>query len=205
MPLQRGSIHLFRFRVLEALDPTGAGLDGLGRRAFEPIDRETGEQDRAVGWVPILDGAETLSPASCYLDGDLVIGWRIDQVRVPAALVKEALERWQSGFEARRGRRPSKKEKTEEKEIILRELRKQAFVTSKVHDVRWRVGAGELQVWASSAKVIEEVAVALEEDLGMVLRPTGPGPRWEDGGLPVDGLSPTAALFGEEAGLGAAG
>lgn len=203
MPLQRGSIQLYRFRVVEAPDPSEGGFEALVKRAFEPLNRETGEEERAVGWVSVLDGAsDTLDPSLCYLDGDLILGWRVDQVRVPSALVKEQIDAWRPGFEERRGRRPSKRETEEQKEYILRDLRKQAFVSSKVIDVRWRVAANELQIWATSAKMIEEIAVALEEDLSMQLRSTGPGPRWEDAELPTDGLAPTAALFGEEASLG---
>ena len=202
MPLLSGSVSLFRYRVVEAPareETFDALRTRLAEQAFVPIERETGEQERAAGWVEL--GQPEAFPATAkplFYAGDLVLSWRIDQIRVPGSLVKSGLDDWQRGFVERRGRKPSKREKTEQKEFVLRELRKQAFVTSRTHDVRWSIGQDEVQVWSTSLKVVDEVVVALEEGLSLVLRPTGPGARWEDAELPMDVLKPTAALFGEE-------
>lgn len=204
MPILRGPISLVRFRVVEAAaattaDPTTGLPEAFRSGAFKPLDRSTGEEERTSGWVELDDVEATgFSPASVFRGEDAVASWRIDQVKVPPALLRNALSEWQAAFVGRRGRKPSKREKAEQKEVLLRELRKRAFVMSKTHDLRWRLDGGELEVWATSQKVLEEVCVRLEEDFGAVLRPMGPGARWEDAELDLDGLGPTPELFGEE-------
>lgn len=207
MPILRGAPSLVRFRVVEARalaeGSTPAVLEGLRAGSFRPLDRSKGDEERSAGWVELDDPDGTdLAPAAVLLDGDLLLSWRIDQVRVPAALVRTELSVWAAAFAERKGRRPSAREKAEGKEVVLRRLRKQAFVTTRLHDVRWRLAAGEIEVWATARKVIDEIAVALEEGVGVVLRPLGPGTRWEDAGLAVDGLRPTPELFGEEVARG---
>lgn len=197
MSFRRGPVGLIRFRV-EASPSVGPRiLDGVSRRRFAPLDQESGETDRSAGWVSVLDDGGVVRGASVFFRGDALLGWRIDQVRVPAALVRERLERWVREFELREGRRPAKPLRAEQKELIVRDLRKQAFVISRIHGLRWRVEARELQVWATSARVVDEMVVAAEEDLGLRLARMGPGPRWTAAGWPTDGLAPTAALFGE--------
>jgi DNA recombination-dependent growth factor C len=203
MPILQGAVSLARFRVAEAAaladDPTRSLPAAFRAGAFSPLDRDTGEEERSAGWVELEDAEATgFAPAAIFRGEDACVSWRVDQVRVPPALVKSRLAEWRAAFEGRRGRRPSKRETAAEKERVLRKLRKQAFVQTKTHDVRWRLDAGELEVWATAQKAIEEICVALEEGLGLVLRPLGPGPRWEDAGLDVDALAPTPALFGEE-------
>lgn len=198
MPLLGGSVSLYRFRVLEvrARSPR-AMTQALQSDAFVPLDRESGDADRTSGWVTLHDPEVTrLTPGAVLAGDDALLSWRIDEARVPSALVRAELTTWRTAFRDARSRSPTRRETTEEKELILRRLRKQAFVTSRTFDVRWRLDVDELQVWATAMKIVEEVSVALEEGLGMVLRPLGPGPRWEDG--PGSAILPTPSLFGAE-------
>ncbi len=207
MPIAAGPVSFVRFRVLDAppIDPKNGLGSELAKGAFSPLDRETADEERAAGFVEWgnRDGT-AFSPASVVFGDDILLGWRVDVVRVPAAQTKEALAEWSAQFESKHGRKPTGREKREEKEVLLRGLRKQAFVASKVHDVRWRRASNELQVWATATRLVEEVAVAVEDHLKLRLAPLGPGPRWEEGGRSVEGLGPTPLLFSVEV-LGAAG
>lgn len=203
MPLLRGGPSFVRLRVMEA---PGLGPDwveslpsGLRAHAFRPLDRSSGDEARSAGFVELHDpGSVELSPSRVLFGDDALFSWRIDQVRVPAELVRSALSEWAAAFEETHRRKPTKRERAEQKEHAARSLRRQALVSTRVHDVRWRLDTRELQVWALAPKVVEEITVALEAALGVHVRPLGPGPRWEEAGLPVEGLLPTAALFGAE-------
>lgn len=202
MPILSGAINLVRFRVIDGpVDPkagTRQIAQGLQQCAFEPIDQDKGEVDRSVGWVELYDTDSTqLKPKDVLLGEDVILCWRVDQVRVPPAVLRSALEEWQYSFEQNKQRKPTKREKTEEKEVILRNLRKKAFLTSQLYDVRWCIPTQELQIWATSTKIIDEIVIALEESLGLIMKPLGPGARWELSEL--KDIAPTPELFGREA------
>lgn len=203
MPVVRGAVSLVRYRVAEARtlgkDPRRAVSDAVRRACFEPIDRERGDEDRSAGWVEVHDPESVkLSPGRIFFDGEVLLSWRIDQVRVPPSLVRSSLEEWERASVAEHGRKPSKSARAEQKALILQGLRKRAFVTTRTFDVRWRMAHREVQIWATASTVVEEVLVALEESLGLALRPRGPGGRWEDDdALPAE-IRPTRGLFGDE-------
>lgn len=197
MPLLGGSVSFMRFRVVDAAKSSRSVVAALRRDAFTELDRTSGEEPRSVGWVELDDHDETrFLPSNVVVGGEVYATWRVDEVKVPAALIRSELARWQAQHEAAKARRATRREKLEEKEVILRRLRKQAFVSTKTCDVRWREAEGEVQIWATSAKLVEEVIIALEDGMGLRLRPLGPGARWEDGERPD--VRPTRALVGEE-------
>lgn len=205
MPIHKGAVTCSRYFVVEggstAKDQRRALATGLRKLAFEPLDRD-GDDDRSAGWVELTDHDSTeLAPSSFLLGEHVVLTWRIDALRVPTAQAKAELETWAKAFQTKQGRPPSKKERSEEKELIVRRLRKRAFISSKTFDVSWSQTSGVVLIWASSRKVVEEVVVALEESLGLVLRATAPGAAAEAAGVDGDDLPPTAALFGEETAL----
>ena len=199
VPVLNGAVSLTRFRVLKTptrgKDWPRAFVQRLRRQRFEPLDPEGTEEERSAGWVELHDAdSSRLAPGQVFFGDDLLVSWRIDQVRVPPSVLRKALSDWQYAFESERGRKPTKKEKAEEKEQTLRRLRRKAFVTTQTHDLRWRMDVDELQFWTTSHRVIDEMVVAVEESLGLVLRPMGPGGRWNS---ELHGeTAPTPELFG---------
>ena len=200
MPILGGSVSFLRYRVLESPErgPGHRSLAvGLKKLCFQPLDRE-GEEESSSGFVELYDeDSVQFAPGSFIFAEDLIVRWRVDSIKIPAQLVKRQIDTWIPGFESRRGRPPSKKEKNEQKELIIRKLRKQAFILTKTYDVRWRLQADEVHVWATSRRVLDEILASLEEAFELVMYPLAPGGLWADFGVELDGLKPTPELFGE--------
>ncbi|MBX2810333.1 MAG: recombination-associated protein RdgC [Myxococcales bacterium] len=202
MPIVNGAINLIRFRVADApaqrRDWPRYLAQQLRKQSFRPLDRESGEEERSAGWVELHDqDSARLTPGQVFFGDDLMVRWRVDQVRVPPPVIKGAMSEWQHLFENSKQRKPTKREKSEEKELILRKLRKKAFLTTQTYDVRWRMPVHEVQLWATGAKVVDEILGAVEDSMGLVLKPLGPGARWEMMSGPD--IRPTPELFGREA------
>lgn len=204
MPILQGAITFARFTAEPKKRPPKDLRRSLAKdlraRAFEPLDK-LGEQERATGWVELHDPERTELPPSRFLFGGyLMVAYRIDVRRVPAAMVRRELEGWARDFSARQGRPPKRAEKAEQKELIIKRLRKRAFVGTQTVDVSWDQDRGEVLVWSSSRKLIDEVHVAVEETFDVILRPRSPGALADRTGVSDDVLAPTPALFGAVAG-----
>lgn len=205
MPVLRGAVTLCRFHAEwpekkpRPKDPRRSLPNALRRNTFEPLDR-SGEEERSAGWVELDDHDGTgLAAAQVLFDGTLLVTWRVDLVRVPAAIQRAEVERWARAYEAKQGRPPTRTDKAAEKELILKRLRKRAFITTRTHDVVWNLDSDEVQVWSASRAAVEEIHVTIEESFGVRLAPTSPGARLEAAGLDPARLKPTEALFGVEA------
>jgi recombination associated protein RdgC len=200
MPIDRGTVTCARYFVVpEGKDKERRALaNGLRRGAFEPLDRD-GDLDRSAGWVEIENHDSTELPPNSFVLGEhLLLCWRIDTLRVPTAQAKAELDAWAKSFQDKQKRPPSKKERLEEKELIIRKLRKRAFISSKTFDVSVNLQNDVVLIWASSRKVVEEIVIALEESVGLTMTSTSPGALAERAGVPEASLAPTVALFGED-------
>lgn len=202
MPIQSGSVTFSRYRV-EA-DPKAPSevrrwlVKGLKSNAFEEIDRK-GDEDRAAGFVELENADESEFAASALFYGERALfAWRVDTLKVPSAALKAELEKWQAAFEKENGRKPSRGEKTEQKGAIRHMLRARATPTTKTHDVSWNLKTGELQLWTSSRKIAEEIALAMESAFDLKLVPVSPGGKAIARGIPDAQVAPTAALLGVE-------
>ncbi len=200
MPLRSGSVTLARFRATppRAREPELKKLllKGLRARRFEPLDPARGDEDRAAGFVELEDPDATGFDGE-VLQGDLALfAWRIDTIRVPGAEVKAAVARWAAAFAAEQGRPPARREKAAAKEGFKQSLRGKAAPSSRVHDVAWNLATGELQVWTSARKVVEEVTEAVAAAFGAKVVPLTAGARAAETGLAEGRLRPTPALAG---------
>ncbi|MEL6187994.1 MAG: hypothetical protein AAFU79_25505, partial [Myxococcota bacterium] len=105
MPLLGGPVSLYRYRVLEARARSPRAVtQAFQDDAFVPLDRESGELDRASGWVALHDPDVRLTPSLVFLGDDAVVSWRVDEARVPPALVRAELKAWRASFEEAKGR-----------------------------------------------------------------------------------------------------
>lgn len=192
---------------MEVEEEDRAGLkkslaEGLKREAFKPLDR-TSEDDRVTGWVELHDPRATEFPSMSFLFGsELLVSYRVDSLRIPTAQVKSELEAWSRIFLEEKGRPPKKGEKNDQKALIIKKLRKTAFITTKTFDVSWNLDTGRLYIWASSRKLIEEMVEIFEASFAVRLVGRGPGPMAEaNEEISVDDLRPTTELFGQEVNL----
>ena len=203
MPVLSGSVTFARFRAertkkKSTKQPERSLANALRAAAFSRLDT-SGDQERSAGWVQVEDpDAVELAPSSFLFGDHLLVTWRIDAVRVPASALKRELAEWSRRYEEKAGHPPYRADKAAEKEVILKRLRKRAFVATRTHDVCWNQKSDEVQIWAGSRKAIEEVQIALEETFGLALHATSPGARVDAAGLDPAKLRPTAALFGDD-------
>jgi recombination associated protein RdgC len=199
MPVQSGAVSFARFRS----EPAGARPDvkrwllrGLRKKLFEPLEARKPEDDRVAGFVELEDPDATGFEAGLFQGDHALFAWRIDQLKVPAKAVKAEVDRWAAAFAAEQGRPPGRREKAARKEEVRQLLRQRTEPSSKVLDVSWNVDTGEVAVWATSRKVVDEISAAMEEVFGVVLHPVSVGATAARAKLPEAGLGPTAALVG---------
>jgi len=209
MPVLRGSVTFARFRLASGKPPADARrfARALARGAFEPLDLERGEDDRATGFVR-LDDADAIDFSSGVLErGRALFAWRVDALLIKAAAVRAELGRWAAAFEREHGRLPARGEKATAKDQIRHQLRRRAEPSSRTSDVSWNLERGELQIWAASRKTVEECAAAIEAAFELKLEPASVSAQAVRRDIPEAALAPTAELMGlaaEEVGRGQA-
>jgi recombination associated protein RdgC len=201
MPLVSGSVTFSRFDTTPEKERPGDTRRWLTKAlqsgAFVPLDLERAEEDRAAGFVELEDRDATAFAAGDVIHGEYALfGYRIDAVRVPSAAVKAELGRWEAAFQKEHGRTPSRGEKAHQRDAVKHLLRKKTPPGSRVHDVALDLKTGNLQVWAASRKVVEEIAVAVETSFALKVRPVTPASLAERAGIAEDALGPTAELVG---------
>jgi recombination associated protein RdgC len=202
MPILSGTVTFARFRVepVESF-PTDVRRwlsRGLRARAFEPIDRQT-DEERAAGFVELEDPEATeFAPGRLFYGEHALLAWRIDTLKVPAAAIKAELAQWAAAFEKEHGRTPARKEKAERRGALRQARRAQAVPVSKRFDVSWNLAAQEMQIWAASRKVVDEVVLAMESSFRIRLHAQVPSVIARRRGVSDGALGPTPELLGIE-------
>lgn len=198
MPVVSGSVTFARHRVEpgdKPRDPRRSLAQALKKHAFSPLDRD-GPDEKSSGWVEVEDPDASDFKADAILRGDwLVVSWRVDTLRVPASALKAELATWQRTFTQEEGRPPKKAEKSEQKELLTKKLKKRAFVRTQTCDVAWNLETHNLLIWTASNRVLDDVRGALEDTFKLALTPLTPGALADARGLD-ESLFPTPELFG---------
>lgn len=202
MPIASGTVTFARFSV-EPVESFPADVRrwlsrGLRARGFEPIDRQT-EDERAAGFVELDDHEATgFSPGRIFHGEHALLAWRIDTLKVPAAELKAELARWVTAFQDEHGRAPARKEKADRRAALRQAMRAQATPVTKVYDVSWHLAAQQMQIWAASRKVVDEVALAMESSFRIRLHAQVPSVVATRRGVTDAALAPTPELLGME-------
>ena len=159
---------------------------------MSPSGRGSG---RAQGFVELHDRSRSgFTPGALY-EGDFALfAYRVDEIRIPSAAVKSALEAWQEQFKSENGRPPGKKEKADAKDELRHTLKSRYPVATKTFEVSMNLANGHAQLWAGSRKAIDEVEDAVEQALGVKLVPVSPVTVAEQLGIAEKALTPTPAL-----------
>lgn len=202
MPVLKGAVTFARYRVVRTKeDPKDLKRSlshALRRNAFEALD-PTGDEDRAAGWVELEDNDEVELSPKRFLFGDyLMVSWRVDTLRVPSARVKAELDRWSRVHEAEKGEAPTRASKKAQKELILKQLRNQAFPITRTYDLTWNLEKDVILVWSSARKIIDEIVIALEDGFGLQLLAQSPGALADAAEIDDDDIQPTPELFGSD-------
>lgn len=199
MPIRRGTVSFSRFRLDGAVpkDVRRWLTAALKAGAFEAIDVK-GDEERAAGFVE-LENANRIDfgPGDVYFGVQALFSWRVDRLRIPGPQVRAELLKWAQAFEAKNGRPPGRRERTEQKDVVRKVLRSKTDPVTKTFDVSVDFKTKELFVWATSRTVIEEVQAALEARLELKLIALVPGSAMTPSQL--DALLPTPSLFAEVA------
>lgn len=200
MPVLRGAVTFSRFRVEHAKEaPSDIKrwlTRGLKANAFEPIDRRS-EDDRAAGFVELENAdAVEFSAGRVFYGEYALFSFRIDSLKVPAAAMKAELAKWTANFEQENDRPASRAEKTAAKAQIKQMLRTRATPRTNVLDVSWSQTTQQMQIWAASRKVVEEIVIALENALSLKFVGLTPAAIAQTSGLDEGALGPTAELIG---------
>ena len=203
MPVLSGAVTFSRFRA----EPAGNApsdvkrwlAKGLKSGLFEPIDLKKTEDERAAGFVELENHDSTDFSTGSVLYGEYALfGFRIDTVKVPAAVLKAELDKWATAFEKQNGRAPTRGEKAENRASLRHMLRQRAVPSTKVHDVSWNLKTQQVQLWAASRKAVDEILLALETAFEVKLQPLVPASLAARAGIADDALVPTPELIGVE-------
>lgn len=204
MPILRGTVTFSRYRTSprekKPADTKRWFNKALKAAAFEPLDRRS-DEDRAAGFAELENRDSTDFAVSDVFRGDRALfAWRVDQLKIPSSQLKQELSQWAQAFEQREGRKPARSEKNEMKEQLRHQLRSRAVPTTKVHDLCWNLSTGELQIWAASRKVVDEIIGAIETSFEVTLTPHTPTAVAGES----EGLQPTLSLVtGADVGVSA--
>lgn len=203
MPIETGSATFSRFTVKPpAGDPRRWLPRGLARGAFEPLDVERSDEDRAAGFVERGD-----PDATGFATGDVAFGewtlfsWRVDTVTVRASAVKPELARWEAAFVGKQRRPPARAERAAAREEIRRTLRLRTPPTTRTVEIAWHLGTGELLAWTATRKAVDEIAAAVEGAFGAKLTPGTVAALAARRGAAVERLGLTRELAGVPAEL----
>lgn len=201
MPILRGAVTFARYRVelAEPGDLKRVLSRGLKTHAFEPIDPK-GDDARAAGFAELENPDSTEFPAGALYHGERALfTWRVDQIKIPGAQLKAELDKWTQTFEREQGRKPSRGEKTAQKNELRDRLRKRALPITKTHDLAWNPKTGDLQIWSASRKVIDEIVGAVETAFQVRVIAQVPGAVANAAGFDDAAFKPTPELAGAEA------
>ena len=200
MPVLSGAVTFSRFRVEPAKEaPSDIKrwlTRGLKAHAFEPIDRRS-EEERAAGFVELENAeASDFSTSHLFYGEYALFSFRIDTIKVPAAALKAEMTKWQAAFEKENARPPSRSEKNQFKGEVRQMLRNRATPRTNILDVAWNLKTQQVQIWAASRKVVDEITIALESALGVKLIGITPASMAQTAGIDESALGPTAELIG---------
>jgi recombination associated protein RdgC len=203
MPVLRGSVTFSRFRIASGKPSQDARRwlqRALARGAFEPLDVEKGEEDRAAGFVTLDDPESTDFGSGVLERGRALFAWRVDTIRVRSAAVRAELQRWTAAFDKEHGRPPTRGEKATARDQVKHQLRRRTEPRSRTSDVSWSLDGRELQIWAASRKLVEEIAAGIEAAFEVKLEPCSVSAQAVRVEVPEGALAPTAELLGLEDG-----
>ena len=138
--------------------------------------------------------AVEFSVSGVYEGDYATFAFRVDEVRIPSAVVRDEMERWARNFEREAQRKPGRKEKNDAKQEIRHKLRSRFPLATKTFDVSWNLTTHQLQIWASSRKAVDEIEAAVAQAFGVKLVPLVPVVMADKLGINEKALAPTPSL-----------
>lgn len=163
MGILANTVSICHFRVqgelaneLDFTDFTSEAARLLALNSFTSIDETTDEL--SLGWVHLDDPkAHNFPPDACWREQYLIFSLRRDQRKIPAALLKEHLEKAQDLFLAENPgyTRVPKQKKEELKESVRLKLLTKTLPTPATYDVVWDTQNNLVTFTTLSPKTVE--------------------------------------------------
>lgn len=147
----------------------------ISRFAFRNID-ETSEQERAVGWVNIMDTFDSRFGAMEYLkEPCIAMAWRVDARRVPAKALKQYCREAEERIKQEEGLEfLSKKRRQEIRDLMKADLMRRAIPRSQSYDMLWNLQTSTVIFGSTGSKLCDEFAGFFLECFGLLLKAVFP-------------------------------
>lgn len=132
MSLLKGSMTYVRFFVRGDVPDRQRALDGIRLRAFRPLKASDEEVERA-GWCSVHQPIDLdLTPEKVFEGDTVLLGLRIDQWRVPGAIMKAHMHEAEQAMLAELGReRLSRTQREDLRAVVERKLRERSMPTMR--------------------------------------------------------------------------
>jgi len=161
MSIILGSINLTRFSVEGPLpDHYMEEFPGrIARHAFRKL-REDSTEERAVGWVNIMEMLDSeFGGKEFFKDPYIAMSWRVDERKVPGKALKLHLR--EAELEIKRAENVqylSKARLQEIKERVRLQLLRRTIPNSSVYDMVWHLPLGVVIFGSVSSRLCDEFA-----------------------------------------------
>lgn len=207
MSARRGSLTLTRLYVQGAppKDLRKQFLAAIRLRAFQPLKPDD-EASEASGWC-VLDRPFDLDfdAAKVFEDRFLLLGFRIDKFRVPAAMVRAQMaDEEQKLLSQSKRDRVSRNERLELRDKILLRLRRKIPPSTRTVDVVWDLDRGVVLFFSHAVRVLADFSALFETTFKLELTEDSPYTAAERVELPrslakaLDRVEPTSLLQGRK-------
>ncbi len=181
MGLLKGPMTYRRFRVHGEPPARSTGelvhdyLEAIERHAFGELDLD-GDEDRTAGWVCPGDAADVeFAPEKIVAGHLLVLGMRIDALRIPGGALRLALARAEAEFAEATGRkRLNRADREEVKERVVRALRRRVLPDVKLYEMVWDVRRGQVRLMTHNRAATEDFLGLFYDTFGLRLEPWNP-------------------------------
>lgn len=142
---------------------------------MRPLVADEPDLERS-GWCVLGDAIDvSMARDRVFLDGYLNLGFRTDRWAIPGALLRTKLRQASSAYLEQKGRtRLSRRERTELKEVVARELRKKLVPTTRVVDFSWSLEEGVVRFFSHAKSATEAMLELFERTFGLALVPESP-------------------------------
>jgi DNA recombination-dependent growth factor C len=177
MSFINGSAHIARFLVNGTLPENYAEElpKRIFRYAFKHLD-ENSDEERATGWVSIMDMFNSqLTEREFLHDPYVALSWRIDTRRVPSRALKEHCRKAEEDIKRMHDAEYlPKKQRQEIREGVLIQLLKRAIPRSRTYDMVWNLNTGVVLFGSPSNRIGGEFAEFFYKTFELHLTPVFP-------------------------------
>lgn len=190
MGARNGSITYRLYHVNgEAESARDALLGRIGEFAFQPLTAES-EDDFHYGWIVFEELLNTEFSRDNVFRGEYVcLGLRVDQWRLPSALLRARMSEMQNEVKARTGKpKLFRTEKEHIRETVTRELKGRTLPSAQMIDCVWEPDAKLVRFWSQSTRMTELFESLFESTFEVQLMPSNPYIEALEAGLDDDAV-----------------